>query len=62
MERNCNIRVGEIPISENLVSNYLDEAQLEIAVVDYFRELGYEYVHSQRCAVHKRKRHQQLRR
>lgn len=24
---------------------YLDEAQVEIATVDYFRELGYEYVH-----------------
>ncbi|MCL4692077.1 MAG: type I restriction endonuclease subunit R, partial [Candidatus Hydrogenedentes bacterium] len=27
------------------VTNYLDEAQVEIATVDYFRELGYEYVH-----------------
>jgi hypothetical protein len=24
---------------------YLDEAQVEIVTVDYFRELGYEYVH-----------------
>lgn len=24
---------------------YLDEAQVEIATVDYFGELGYEYVH-----------------
>ena len=27
------------------MATYLDEAQLEIATVDYFRELGYEYVH-----------------
>ncbi len=27
---------------------YLDEAQLEIATVDYFRELGYDYVHGPR--------------
>lgn len=24
---------------------YLDEAQVEIVTVDYFRELGYQYVH-----------------
>ncbi len=24
---------------------YLEEAQVEIVTVDYFRELGYEYVH-----------------
>ena len=24
---------------------YLDEAQVEIAAIDYFRELGYEYAH-----------------
>ena len=24
---------------------YLDEAQLEITTVEYFRELGYDYVH-----------------
>jgi len=29
---------------------YLDEAQLEIATVDYFRELGYEYVHGPELA------------
>jgi len=29
---------------------YLDEAQVEIATVDYFRELGYEYVHGARIA------------
>jgi len=29
---------------------YLDEAQLEIATVDYFRELGYEYVHGPQIA------------
>jgi hypothetical protein len=27
------------------MTNYLDEAQVEIVTVDYFRELGYEYVH-----------------
>jgi hypothetical protein len=25
------------------MSPYLEEAQVEIATVDYFRELGYEY-------------------
>ena len=25
--------------------SYLDEAQVEIVAVDYFRELGYGYVH-----------------
>ena len=25
--------------------SYIDEAQVEIVTVDYFRELGYEYVH-----------------
>jgi len=29
---------------------YLDEAQLEIATVDYFRELGYEYIHGPEIA------------
>jgi len=29
---------------------YLDEAQLEIATVDYFRELGYEYIHGTEMA------------
>jgi len=29
---------------------YLDEAQLEIATVDYFRELGYEYLHGPKIA------------
>ncbi|MCD6328255.1 type I restriction endonuclease subunit R, partial [bacterium] len=29
---------------------YLDEAQVEIATVDYFRELGYEYVHGAHIA------------
>ena len=24
---------------------YIDEAQVEIVTVDYFRELGYEYIH-----------------
>src|SRR5680860_122050 len=27
------------------MSRYLDEAQVEIVTVDYFRELGYEYIH-----------------
>lgn len=27
------------------VSIYLDEAQVEVVTVDYFRDLGYEYVH-----------------
>src|SRR5690554_948166 len=27
------------------MTGYLDEAQVEIVTVDYFRELGYEYVH-----------------
>lgn len=27
------------------MSSYLDESQVEIVTVDYFRELGYEYVH-----------------
>jgi len=27
------------------MTNYLDEAQVEIVTVDYFRELGYEYIH-----------------
>jgi type I restriction enzyme R subunit len=27
------------------MTNYLDEAQVEIVTVDYFRELGYEYVY-----------------
>ena len=27
------------------MSNYIDEAQVEIVTVDYFRELGYEYIH-----------------
>jgi hypothetical protein len=27
------------------MSSHLDEAQCEIVTVDYFRELGYEYVH-----------------
>jgi type I restriction enzyme, R subunit len=30
--------------------SYLDEAQVEIATVDYFRELGYEYVHGPEIA------------
>jgi len=30
--------------------NFLDEAQLELATVDYFLELGYEYVHGARIA------------
>jgi len=29
---------------------YLDESQVEIATVDYFRELGYEYVHGPEIA------------
>jgi len=29
---------------------YLDEAKLEIPTVDYFRELGYEYVHGPQIA------------
>jgi len=29
---------------------YLDESQVEIAAVDYFRELGYEYVHGPKIA------------
>jgi hypothetical protein len=29
---------------------YLDEAQVEIATVDYFRELGYEYIHGAHIA------------
>lgn len=32
------------------MSPYLDESQLEIATVDYFRELGYEYVHGPKIA------------
>jgi len=32
------------------MSSYLDESQLEIATVDYFRELGYEYVHGPHIA------------
>jgi len=31
--------------------SYLDEAQLEIATVDYFRELGYEYIHGAHIAL-----------
>ena len=27
------------------MSGYIDEAQVEIVTVDYFRELGYEYIH-----------------
>ncbi len=27
------------------MSNYIDEAQVEIVTVDYFRALGYEYIH-----------------
>ncbi len=27
------------------MTGYLDEAQVEIVTVDYFRELGYEYIH-----------------
>jgi len=27
------------------MATYLDEAQVEIVTVDYFRELGYEYIH-----------------
>ncbi len=30
--------------------SFLDEAQLEIATVDYFRELGYEYIHGVQIA------------
>jgi len=29
---------------------YLDEARLEIATVDYLRELGYEYIHGPEIA------------
>lgn len=29
---------------------YLDEAQVEIVTVDYFRELGYRYVHGPEIA------------
>ena len=29
---------------------YLDEAQVEKAAVDYFRELGYEYIHGAHIA------------
>jgi len=29
---------------------HLDESQLEIATVDYFRELGYEYIHGAHIA------------
>ena len=29
---------------------FLDESQLEIATVDYFRELGYEYIHGAHIA------------
>ena len=32
------------------VSTYIDEAQVEIVTVDYFRELGYEYVHGPQIA------------
>jgi len=32
------------------MSAYLDEAQVEIVTVDYFRELGYEYVHGPQIA------------
>jgi len=28
-----------------MTSRYLDESQVEIVTVDYFRELGYEYIH-----------------
>jgi hypothetical protein len=35
---------------ESSVSPYLDESQLEIATVDYFRELGYEYIHGAHIA------------
>ena len=27
------------------MSSYLDEAQLEIATIDYFSKLGYDYIH-----------------
>ena len=27
------------------MSGYIGEAQVEIVTVDYFRELGYEYIH-----------------
>jgi len=30
--------------------SYLDEAQVEIVTVDYFRELGYEYIHGPQIA------------
>jgi len=32
------------------MSSYLDEAQVEIVTVDYFRELGYEYIHGPQIA------------
>lgn len=32
------------------MTSYLDEAQVEIVTVDYFRELGYEYVHGPQIA------------
>ena len=32
------------------MSTYLDEAQVEIAAIDYFRELGYEYIHGPEIA------------
>jgi hypothetical protein len=32
------------------MSSYLDEAQLEIATVDYLCDLGYEYVHGPQIA------------
>jgi type I restriction enzyme R subunit len=32
------------------MTGYLDEAQVEIVTVDYFRELGYEYVHGPQIA------------
>ena len=32
------------------MSKYLDEAQLEIATVDYLREMGYDYVHGPKIA------------
>lgn len=33
------------------MSNYIDEAQVEIATVDYFRELRYDYLHGPRIAM-----------
>lgn len=27
------------------MSIYLDEAQVEVVTVDYFRDLGYQYIH-----------------